>query len=88
MKSIERRIDMMGYDNLKNCYITAIQIGINSNTKYDEIRYANELLHKFCEQFIENSSYTDTDKQNIKRDLEIVKETLSGEIEEHWRNRR
>lgn len=35
---------------------------------------------------IDNSNYTDLDKHSMKHDLEIVKETLSQEIERRFRS--
>ena len=79
---------MTEYDNLKNSYIAAIQFGLSANVKFDEVKHGNDLLHRFCEQLIENSNYSENDKQGMKHDLEIVKEALSQEIETYWRNKR
>ena len=79
---------MTEYENLKRSYIATIQFGLSANVKYDEVKHGNDLLHKFCEQLIENSNYSDMDKQSMKHDLEIVKEALSQEIKTYWRNKR
>ena len=79
---------MTEYENLKRSYIAAIQFGLSANIKYDELNHGNDLLHKFCEQLIDNSNYPETDKQGMKNDLETVKEVLSQEIEAYWRNKR
>lgn len=72
---------MIDYLNLKNSYIAAIQMGLMLNTGYEEAKRGNDLLHKFCENCIDNSKYNVGDKQQMKHDLEIIKEALSHEIE-------
>lgn len=72
---------MIDYLNLKNSYIAAIQMGLMLNAGYEDAKRGNDLLHKFCEKCIDNSNYSEQDKQNMKRDLELVKEALSQEIE-------
>ncbi|MBE7006324.1 MAG: hypothetical protein E7424_04140 [Ruminococcaceae bacterium] len=72
---------MIDYLNLKNSYIAAIQMGLILNAGYEDAKRGNDLLHKFCEKCIDNSNYSEQDKQNMKRDLELVKEALSQEIE-------
>ena len=77
---------MIDYLNLKNRYIAAIQMGLLLNAGYEDAKRGNELLHKFCENCVENSNYSDLEKHNMKIDLEILKETLSREIELHFRS--
>lgn len=72
---------MIDYLNLKNSYIASIQLGLILNAGYEEAKRGNDLLHKFCENCIDNSNYSERDKQDMKRDLELVKEMLSQEIE-------
>lgn len=72
---------MIDYLNLKNSYIASIQLGLILNAGYEEAKRGNDLLHKFCENCIDNSNYSEKDKQDMKRDLELVKEMLSQEIE-------
>ncbi len=76
---------MIDYLNLKNSYIAAIQMGLILNAGYEEAKRGNDLLHKFCENCVDNSNYSDLDKQNMKNDLELVKEALSQEIELRFR---
>ncbi len=76
---------MIDYLNLKNSYIAAIQMGLMLNAGYEEAKRGNDLLHKFCENCVDNSNYSDLDKQNMKNDLELVKEALSQEIELRFR---
>ena len=77
---------MIDYLNLKNNYIAAIQMGLMLNAGYEEAKRGNDLLHQFCEKCIDNSNYNEVDKQRMKRDLEIVKEALSDEIEIRFRD--
>ena len=72
---------MIDYLNLKNSYIAAIQMGLMLKAGYEEAKHGNDLLHQFCENCIDNSNYSEQDKQVMKHDLELVKETLSQEIE-------
>ena len=72
---------MIDYLNMKRSYIATIQLGLTLNARYEEAKRGNDLLHKFCENCVDNSLYGEADKQNMKRDLELVKEVLSQEIE-------
>ena len=78
---------MIDYLNLKNSYITAIQMGLLLNAGYEDAKHGNDFLHQFCENCIDNSNYSDLEKLNMKRELEIVKEALSQEIELRYRSR-
>ena len=75
---------MIDYLNLKNSYIAAIQMGLMLNAGFEKARHGNDLLHKFCENCVDNSNYNENDKQIMKRDLELVKEMLSQEIERRF----
>lgn len=77
---------MIDYMNLKNTYIAAIQMGLMLNAGYEEAKRGNELIHKFCENCIDNSNYGKLDKQNMKHDLKLIKEALSLEIEHYFQN--
>lgn len=77
---------MIDFPTLKNSYIAAIQMGLMLNAGYEEAKRGNDLLHKFCEKCVDNSNYGELDKQNMKRDLELVKEALSQEIERYFRD--
>lgn len=70
---------MIDYLTLKNSYIGAIQMGLELG--FPDPKQGNELLHKFCENCVDNSNYSDQDKLDLKRDLELLKEILSQEIE-------
>lgn len=72
---------MNEFENLKKSYIDTIQLGIVCHSEYNETKRGNEILHKFCEILVENSNYSESDKLAMKHELEIVKETLSQEIE-------
>lgn len=72
------------FDNLKNTYITIIQLGIAADVSYQEAKLGNDLLHKFCESFVENSNYLDSVKMAMKQELELIKEALSEEIKSYY----
>ena len=76
--------EMIDYLNMKRSYIATIQLGLALNAGYEEAKHGNDLLHKFCENCVDSSLYSEEDKQDMKRDLEIVKEALSQEIEIHF----
>lgn len=75
---------MIDYLNLKNSYMAAIQMGLMLNAGYEEAKHGNDLLHKFCENCIDNSNYSERDKQNMKHELELVKEAISREIDSRF----
>lgn len=75
---------MIDYLNLKNSYIAAIQMGLMLNAGYEEAKHGNDLLHKFCENCVENSNYSEQDKQRMKHELELLKEALAQEIKQHF----
>ena len=75
---------MNDFDTLKNSYISAIQWGLAARVGYSESKHGNEILHKFCENFIDNSNYNTSDKAMIKHEFEIIKEALSNEIESFY----
>ncbi len=72
---------MIDYLNMKRSYIATIQLGLALNAGYEEAKHGNDLLHKFCENCVDNSLYSEADKQDMKRDLDLVKKALSHEIE-------
>ena len=77
---------MIDFLNLKNSYIAALQMGLMLNAGYEEAKRGNDLLHKLCENCVDNSNYSEIDKRNMKHDLELVKEALSQEIELRFRS--
>ena len=79
---------MIDYLNLKNSYMAAIQAGLLLNAGYEDAKRGNDILHKFCEKCVDNSNYSTMDKQNMKHDLELLKETLSQEIEQRFHSDR
>lgn len=71
---------MTEFDNLKRSYTLTMQIILASNSGYHQAMHENEILHKFCENLVENSLYSDMDKASMKIDLKLLKEALSEEI--------
>ena len=76
---------MTEFEKLKNSYISTLQIGLTSNIGYHQAKHGNDILHKFCEQLVEGSNYRDDIKASMKRELELLKETLSHEIERYYK---
>ena len=77
---------MTEFDNLKRSYVMAIQCAMPMGIGYQQTRHGNDVLHKVCEMFVDGSSYSDEDKRNMKQELELLKESLSAEIEAYYRN--
>ena len=59
-------------------------MGIMMNACYEEAKRGNDILHKFCENCIDNSNYSEQDKHKMKYDLKLVKETLNQEIKLYY----
>lgn len=76
---------MTEFDNLKNSYIFVIQSGLAAKIDYQNCKMANDFIHKFCEIYVDNSSYID--KAAMKRELELLKESLSQEIEAYYQHK-
>ena len=72
---------MIDYQNLRSSYIAAIQFGLTMNAGYEDAKRGNGLLHEFCKKCVDNSNYSESDKQKMKNDLELVKQSLAIEIE-------
>ena len=75
---------MNEFDNLKNSYIATIQLALAMNVNYNEAKHGNELLHKFCENYIDNTYHGGTN-DSMKAELKLLKESLSKEIEYHYK---
>lgn len=75
---------MFEFEKLKTSYTLTIQIGLSANVGYHEANRGNEILHKFCENLIDNSNCTDQEKTAMKSELKLLKEALSKEIEHHY----
>ena len=76
---------MTDFDNLKNSYVFAIQSGLAAKIDYQNCKIANNFIHKFCEIYVDNSGYID--KAAMKQELELIKESLSQEIETYYQNK-
>ncbi len=75
---------MTEFENLKSSYTLTIQFGLANGASHSESKRGNETLHKFCESLIDNSNYQDSAKEAMKHELELLKEALSKEIENHY----
>lgn len=78
---------MTGFDHLKNSYAFAIQAGIDEDFSYNDCKNANDIIHKFCDIYIDNSNCSDVDKKAMKQELKLLKETLDNEIDNHYQQR-
>lgn len=77
----------MDFECLKRSYIATIQLGLVTNSVYEELNKTNEILHKFCENFVDGSNYGKTEKDAMKLELQLTKECLSQEIENYYKNK-
>lgn len=71
---------MTEFDHLKRSYASAVQFLLFSNAGYHRAKAANEMLHKFYENMVENSLYSDAIKAAMKLQLDVLKEAFSEEI--------
>lgn len=78
---------MTEFEYLKNCYITTVQFGLSANTAPEELKKGNEILYKFCENFVDGSNYGENEKYLMKLDLQLTKECLSQEIDAYYKNK-
>lgn len=78
---------MIDYKNLKDSFIKTIQMGLVMNCGYEDTKRGNDILHEFCKRYIDNSDCNKVDKQQMKDDLQLVKESLSLEIEHYYKNK-
>lgn len=76
---------MTEFENLKDKYATTIQLGLAANMGYNASKSGNEALHKFCENLIDGSNYSDEAKSAMKSELKLLKEAMSKEIERYYR---
>ena len=72
---------MQSFDNLLQDYSLTLQWGITHGATYQEMKQENEMLHIFCQFFIDGSSYSTSDKSSMKQRLDLLKEALNQEIE-------
>lgn len=77
---------MPEFDNLKRCYIAAVQCAMTMNIGYQQTKHGNEILHRFCEMLVDSSNYFDQDKQVMKQELQILKKAMETEIELFYGN--
>ena len=76
---------MTEFEYMKAFYASYIRFGLENNVGYSYAKLGNSLFHKYCENLVDNSSYID--KAAMKQELELLKETLSKEIEAYYQCR-
>lgn len=72
---------MTDFENLKSSYIQTIQLALLGGVSCDEVKHANELISHFCKQLIRRSGYRPQDREEMCRQIDLVKQTLELEIE-------
>ncbi len=75
---------MNEFNKLSDSYITTIHLGVECGATYNEAKHGNGLLHRFCSHFVDNSSYSEIDKQKMKQELEQVKDVIAQEIDQRY----
>lgn len=73
---------MTEFEYLKEAYTTAIESGFSFRASYNEMKLGNELLHHFCKNLVERSNYPHNDKEYMKAELELLKQSLEQQIED------
>lgn len=73
---------MTEFESLKVFYASYIRFGLENNVNYNYAKMGNDIFHKYCERLVDNSNYID--KAAMKQELELLKESLSREIEAHY----
>lgn len=76
---------MTEFNDLKRSYTLTIQLGLTLGMSYNETTSGNELLLKFCENIVENSCSSEVEKESMKAELKLMKESLSKEIDCYYR---
>ena len=66
---------MIDYLTLKNSYIGAIQMGLELG--FPDPKQGNELLHKFCENCVDNSNYSEKAFDAVQKNIGYPKWTVA-----------
>lgn len=72
---------MTDFENQKNSYIQTIQLALVGGVSHDAVKQGNELLSYFCKQLIQCSGCQPQDRDEMSRQIDLVKQTLEREIE-------
>ena len=72
---------MTEFENLKRSYAGVLQCGMIMGANKSEAKHGNEIVHKFCEMLVENSMYSNYDKDFMKNELQLLKQKIDVEIE-------
>lgn len=72
---------MTDFEKLKNSYVQTIRLAIVGGVSHDEAKRGNELLSHFCKQLIQCSGCQPQDRDEMSRQIDLVKQTLELEIE-------
>lgn len=72
---------MTDFEYLKNSYISAMHVGIWGRVDTNLLKYGNEILSHFCKQLISDSQCYTTEKENMKNQIDLLKQSIDKEIE-------
>lgn len=72
---------MTDFENLKNSYIQTMQLALVGGVSLHEAKRGNELLAHFCKKLIRCSDCQPHDRDEMSRQIDLVKQTLELEIE-------
>ncbi|MGI6070781.1 MAG: hypothetical protein ACOYBE_10175 [Blautia sp.] len=72
---------MTNLENLKNSYIQTVQLALVGGVSHDEAKQANALIPHFCKQLIQCSGCQPQDRDEMIRQIDLMKQTLELEIE-------
>lgn len=75
---------MIEFENLKGSYISAMNVGILGRLDTASLKYGNEILSHCCKQLISDSQYYATEKENMKNQIDLLKQTIDKEIESSY----
>lgn len=73
---------MTEFEKLKIFYVSYIRFGMDNNVDYNYAKLGNDIFYKYCESFVNSGNYPN--KAAMKQELELIKESLSQEIEAHY----
>ena len=77
-------VKIFDFARLKKAYISAVQYGLSAGADYNFAKHGNNLLHKFCEKYIDDSTCDVQSKERMKYELELTKELLAKEIDSFY----
>ena len=77
---------MNTFNDLKSSYAMLIQSALILGASRDTLKHGNEILHHSCRQIVDGSAFDQQVKQQMKNELDQLKNLLDFEIEGHFTN--